>query len=219
MNQTRQPRKRLLDPVDRISEVLFGLIMALTFTCSISAAEVGRDDVRVMLVGAIGCNVAWGLVDAVVFLMISMTERARGIALMRSLRVEAAKGGGLEIMRSALPEVVAEAMGQADLERLRDKLVQSAHMPEQPRLNRQDYLAAMGIFLLVFLSTFPVVLPFMFMEATLPALRVSNAVALVMLFSTGYLLGRYAQHRPLRTGLRMALIGTVLVVITIALGG
>ena len=219
MNQTRQPRTRLLDPVDRISEVLFGLIMALTFTCSISAAEVGRDDVRVMLVGAIGCNVAWGLVDAVVFLMISMTERARGIALMRSLRVEAAKGGGLEIMRSALPEVVAEAMGQADLERLRDKLVQSAHMPEQPRLNRQDYLAAMGIFLLVFLSTFPVVLPFMFMEATLPALRVSNAVALVMLFSTGYLLGRYAQHRPLRTGLRMALIGTVLVVITIALGG
>jgi hypothetical protein len=219
MKESKPPRKRLLNPIDRISEVLFGLIMALTFTCSISAAEVGREDVRVMMLGAIGCNVAWGLVDAVVFLMVSLTERARGISLLRALRAEAARGGGLEIIRNALPEVVSAAMGRAELERLRDQLVESARIPDQPKLGRDDYLAAIGVFLLVFLSTFPVVIPFMLIEQPMPALRASNAVALTMLFAAGYLLGRYAQHRPVLTGLRMMLIGVFLVALTIALGG
>lgn len=219
MNEVRQPRRRLLDPVDRISEVLFGLIMALTFTCSISAAEVGREDVHVMLMGAIGCNVACGLVDAVVFLMVSLTERARVISVLRALRKEAAHGGGLDILAGVLPEVVAEAMELAALERLRDRLAQTTQVPDQPKLGRQDCLAAIGLFLLVFLSTFPVVIPFMLIEETLPALQVSNAVALVMLFASGYMLGRHARHRPVLTGLRMALTGTVLVLVTIALGG
>ena len=60
-DETRTPSKRVLDPIDRVSEVLFGLIMVLTFTGSLSVAEAGRDDVRTMLIGAVGCNVAWGV--------------------------------------------------------------------------------------------------------------------------------------------------------------
>jgi hypothetical protein len=33
---------RILDPMDRISEVLFGLIMALTFTCTLGACPDSR---------------------------------------------------------------------------------------------------------------------------------------------------------------------------------
>jgi len=51
--------KRALEPSERIAEVLFGLIMVLTFTGSLSIAEAGRDDIRAMLIGALGCNVAW----------------------------------------------------------------------------------------------------------------------------------------------------------------
>jgi hypothetical protein len=69
----KSPR-RLLDPVDRTSEVLFGLIMALSFTCSLSAAGAGREDVRTMLIAAIGCNIAWGLIDAIIFLMKGYTK-------------------------------------------------------------------------------------------------------------------------------------------------
>ncbi len=56
---------RLLEPSERIAEVLFGLIMVLTFTGSLSVAEAGRDDVRTMLIGALGCNIAWGVIDGV----------------------------------------------------------------------------------------------------------------------------------------------------------
>ena len=38
--------------------------MVLTFTGSLSVAEAGRDDVRTMLIGALGCNLAWGIIDA-----------------------------------------------------------------------------------------------------------------------------------------------------------
>jgi len=57
--------KRVLDPIDRISELLFGLIMVLTFTGSLSVAGAGRDDVHTMLISAFGCNLAWGIIDGV----------------------------------------------------------------------------------------------------------------------------------------------------------
>ena len=55
-----EERERLLDPVDRISEILFGLIMAVTIVGSLSIATAGQNEVRTVLTGALGCNVAWG---------------------------------------------------------------------------------------------------------------------------------------------------------------
>lgn len=211
--------KRLLDPIDRTSEVLFGLIMALTFTCSMSAAEAGREDVRTLLIGAIGCNIAWGLIDAVIFLLVSLTERARGIAMLKALRSSAEPQTARAIITDALPPVLAGALTNDEIDRVRQKLVQLSEPPSRPKLGRDDYLAALGVFLLVFLATFPVVVPFMLMQDAVTALRVSNGIALVMLFFAGWSFGRYAQHRPVGMGVLMTCIGTVLVALTIALGG
>jgi len=213
------PRKRLLDPIDRTSEVLFGLIMALSFTCSLGAAEAGREDVKVMLVGAVGCNLAWGLIDAVIFLMTSLTERARGIATLRDLRRSASPEAAREILAAALPPMVAGALDHSAYERLSEKLRALGEPPAAPRLRKDDLLAALGIFLLVVLATFPVVVPFVFLHDAVTALRVSNLIALVMLFLAGFALGRFGRQRPWRTGLAMTGIGVVLVLITIALGG
>ena len=51
----RPSSNRVLDPLERFSEIVFGLIMVLSFTCAISVAEAGREDVRAMFIGAIGC--------------------------------------------------------------------------------------------------------------------------------------------------------------------
>ena len=211
--------KRLLDPIDRTSEVLFGLIMALSFTCSISAAESGREDVRALLIGAIGCNVAWGLIDGVIFLLVSLTERARGIATLHQLSKATEPQQARTIIAEALPSIVARSLDDTDFDKLRQKLGQMSEPPSRPQLGKDDYLAALGVFLLVFLATFPVVIPFIFMSDAITALRVSNAVALLMLFIAGHSLGRYANHHPIRMGLAMMLIGSALVAITIALGG
>lgn len=72
---SRASFRRVLNPVDRSSEILFGLIMVMTFTSSLSAGQAGGADVRAMLIGALSCNLAWGIIDAVMFFMSSMAER------------------------------------------------------------------------------------------------------------------------------------------------
>jgi hypothetical protein len=59
-----QPTHRILDPVERTSEILFGLIMVLTFTGSISVAEAGQAEMREPGRGR-RVQLAWGIVDAV----------------------------------------------------------------------------------------------------------------------------------------------------------
>src|SRR3954464_15968888 len=79
-------RRRVLTPDERIAEVLFGLIMVLTFTGSLSVAEAGREDVRTMLIGALGCNIAWGVIDGVLYLMGALAENGRDLATYRAVR-------------------------------------------------------------------------------------------------------------------------------------
>lgn len=218
-NEATRSTSRVLDPVSRVSEILFGLIMVLTFTCSISAGEAGREEIRTILIGAISCNIAWGLVDAVMYLMSSITERGRGILTLKALRNAADRQTAERILRDALPPVVGELMEPAELNALREKLNRLPEPPEGARLTKQDWIGAVAVFLLVFLSTFPVVVPFLFMHDALRALRFSNAIAVVMLFLTGYSLGRHAGSHPWKTGLSLVVLGIVLVAITMALGG
>src|SRR3954452_15487586 len=79
-------RTRVLQPDERVAEVLFGVIMVLTFTGSLSVAQAGRDDVRAMLIGALGCNVAWGIIDAVFYLMSSLASKESNLAIVRAVR-------------------------------------------------------------------------------------------------------------------------------------
>ena len=168
--------KRILDPFERVSEVIFGVIMVLTFTGTFSVAESYRLEARTMVFSALACNVAWGIVDGFMYILGSVTDRLR------------------------------ERHDKSD-------------QPALPSLELRDWLGAASVFLLVFLSTFPVVVPFIVMTDAGKAVRWSNVIAIGMLFGCGVQLGHYAAWRPWRTGTAVAAIGVVLVLITIALGG
>ena len=79
-------REPILHPVDRIMEMLFGLLMALSFTGAVSVAESGREELREMFIAALGCNLAWGFVDAVMYLVRTVVDRGRSLTLVRSVR-------------------------------------------------------------------------------------------------------------------------------------
>jgi VIT family len=211
--------RRALDPADRVAEVLFGLIMVLSFTGSLSVAEAGRDDVRAMLVGALGCNLAWGLIDAILYIMGCVAERGRQLMTFRAVRDAGSPEQARAILADALPPTLASVVEPEELESLRARLARLPAPPPHVHTTREDWLGAAGVFLLVFLSTFPVVIPFIVMREAVPALRVSNAVAVAMLFMTGYTYGRLTGFRPVGTGISMVALGAALVGITIALGG
>lgn len=211
--------KRVLDPIDRVSEVLFGLIMVLTFPGSLSVYEAGREDIRTMLVGALGCNLAWGIIDAVFYLMGCLAEKNRGLLTFRAVREATDPGRGQRLIADALPPVVASVLEPAELESVRVRLKQLTEPPARRGLSKDDGRSAVAVFLWVFLSTFPVTIPFLVMRNPVPALRVSNAIAVVLLFVAGYAFGRLTGRHPLWAGSAMVLLGAILVGITIALGG
>ena len=73
--------------------------------------------------------------------------------------------------------------------------------------------------MLSFLSTFPIVIPFLLIGDPRLALRISNAVAITMLFLCGFMFGRWAGFRPMAMGLSMVALGSALVGVAIAFGG
>ena len=207
-----------LTPVDRVSGVIFGLIMALTFTGSLSVATADRNEVRTMLIGALGCNIAWGLVDAVMYLLATLTERRRNLAILGEVQSSSDPSRVRDLILEALPPVIASSMEPEDIELLRARLAR-VPAPAKVTLKSGDFRAALGVFLMVFLATLPVALPFAFIDGAHRALRVSNGIALLMLFLGGYYLGRHGSTRPWLSGFGMLAIGVVLVWATIALGG
>jgi hypothetical protein len=209
----------LLQPHERIAEVLFGLIMVLTFTGSLSVAEAGRHDVRMMLVGALGCNLAWGIIDAVFYLMGSLAEKGHGLKVYRSVRAAPDAPTAHRLIVESLPSAVASVLTPADLASLYQRLQQLPAPPDRARLNWADGRAALGVFSIVFFSTFPVALPFLFMAHAGPAMRVSNGIAMTMLFLAGLAYGRWVGQRPLVWGVSMVFLGGGLVALTMALGG
>jgi hypothetical protein len=210
---------RPLDPLERACEILFGVIMVLTLTASVSVAEGRAVETHTMLAGAIGCNLAWGLVDAAMYLMANFSERARDLKTLRAIRGSGQPDAGHRLLLDVLPPMVAAVLTPVELETMRDRLTRQPEPSARLSWNRSDVLGAAGVFLLVFLSTVPVVIPFLFVRDFTVALRASNAIAIAMMFATGWSLGRYTGRSGWRTGLGVVAIGIVLVGITMALGG
>lgn len=152
------------------------------------------------------------------YLIAALAERGRRIALWQRVQHASSAAEANAIVRDGLTEEVADVLQPGDVDRLR-AVIAARPLPGRPRLPLGDARAAVAVLLLVFLSTFPVALPFTFIQEPLRALRVSNAVALALLFVGGWRLARYAGFRPLVTGVAMVALGVGLVVVTIALGG
>ena len=213
------PFARVLDPMERISETLFGLIMVLTFICSLGVATAGNINIQTMLIGALGCNLAWGIVDGGLYLLARINEQGGNILTLRAIRQAPDAEMARRVIADALPPELVSILPMEQLELMRQKLQQLPEPRERPKLTKRDWLGALGLCFLSFLSVFPVVIPFIFLSDAKLALRVSYAVAIVMLFCCGYAFGYRSGVRPWAAGVSMVAIGSALVSIAVALGG
>jgi hypothetical protein len=211
--------KRVLEPIERVSEVLFGLIMVLGITGSLSVADVTRGSVRTMLIGALGCNLAWGIIDGVLYLMGCLAEKGRALIALLAMRRTNDPHQAHRLIAGALPPLIASILQPAELETIYRRLSQLPEPVGPARLGKDDFLGAVAVFLLVFLSTFPVVIPFLVMRDPVRALRTSQVIGIAMLFFTGHLFGRTTGRSPWAMGFLMVLVGSLLVGLTMALGG
>jgi hypothetical protein len=213
--------EKYLSPEERLSEILFGQITVLTIT---STTKIGLSEVemglRTMIFAAVGCNVAWGIVDGVMYVLEDMFTRARYGGLVSNLRSldENKAFTAVEHELGPTADLILDEVGK---KRVYSEVIRSASelQPEKVRVSRDGVFGAFACFLLVFSSTFPVLIPFIFVPNLGLATRMSNLVAIAMLFSVGHEQARYTNQNGLRTGLVMVIIGSAIVGVTILLGG
>jgi VIT1/CCC1 family predicted Fe2+/Mn2+ transporter len=212
-------REPILNTVDRVCEVCFGLFMALTFVGAVKAVTAGEDAGSKMFYAALGCNLAWGLADAVMYLIRALVSRGQRLKLAMTVRQEQDHTAAVRVIREALPEKMEALVEDAELERIRARLAAVSTLPPRATLTGGDFIGALGIFLLVVLGTFPVALPFLVIRDHHAALVVSRVLTLVMLFIAGFALGRYTGAGAMRAGLVMVALGVLLTMAIIAVGG
>lgn len=195
------------------------MIMALTLTCTLGVEIADDIKIRTILIAALGCNLAWGIIDAGVYLITRINNESRKIATLGALRDATDSGSARLILADAVHPVLASNLSEEQLNLLRGKLRQMPALPERAQLTKRDALGALGVGLLCFLSTFPIALPFLLISDGRTALRASNAVAVAMLFLCGYAFGYRSGLRPWMTALLMVGFGAAMVGVAIVLGG
>lgn len=215
--------QKQLTPGESLSEVLFGLIMTLTFT--LGAGILVREDptaARDLLIATVGCNVAWGIIDGAFYVAGQIFERGRLARVGARVRAAATEDAGAALVAEELEELVGLAFDpaeHADLHRRVARFLRSAP-PRAVALRRADLYGAFASFWLVFLSSIPAALPYLVIpDRPWIALRVSNGILVAALFTIGWRWARYTTLRPWLTGLTFLLIGIALVAIAMALGG
>jgi VIT1/CCC1 family predicted Fe2+/Mn2+ transporter len=172
-----------------------------------------------MLIGALGCNLAWGIIDGVLYLMGCLADSDRKLTMLRAVRKATDSQKAQRLIAGALPPTVASVLRPEELDSIWERLNRLPEPHSRARLSNRDWIGALGVFLLVFLSTLPVAVPFMFINNARLALRVSNGVAITMLFIAGLAYGRCISRSPKLIGAGMVFLGVVLVSLTIVLGG
>lgn len=213
---------RYLEPVDRLNEVLFGLLMVLTFTLTAGfAVGTGPEATRELLVATLGCNLAWGIIDGAMYLMGSLLERGRRARAVAAVKEAPDDATAFAAIEGALEGTLAALATQEERARLypviRDVVRRFPH--EGVRLYRDDLYGAVASGVLVVLSTVPAALPFLVIDEPWRALRVSNLLLVALLFGVGHQWGRHAHTSPWRAGFAFLGAGLVLVAVAIALGG
>ena len=214
-----KPIGTMLEPMERIAEILFGVIMTLTFTCTLAVETADRLQVRTMLIGALGCNLAWGIIDAGVYLITRINTESRKVAAVRAIREAADGRAARQILANSFNPALASALSNEQLESMRQNLRQMPEPLQRPKLTKRDWLGAGGLCLLCFASTLPIALPFIFVSDARLALRISNAVAVALLALCGYAFGYRSGIPPWVTALVMVAFGAAMVGVAIALGG
>ncbi len=210
-----------LDSSSAFAEILFGLIMALTFTFGASlVADSGMTPLRHVVFGAVACNVAWGIIDAVFYILAEVFEFGLRGTRIRSVQT-ATKEDALHQIRDVFDERIAGITTPEERDRLYGaihKLVMRMHVPEK-RPTSEGLIGAFIVFVLVSSTSLPILLPALVLPNTVLAIKIGNLLLVACLFLTGYAAAREVGGHPIRFGTIMAALGLVLVVMAQALGG
>jgi hypothetical protein len=216
--------RQYLDPASQLSEILFGLIMVLTvtLTAGLSVAE-GKAGVRQLLIATVGCNLAWGIIDGVMYVMNNITLRSLRSQFLHTVQHAPDKQTALKLIKDEMEARLSlhSPLSPKESSMLSQSLHKRAGELRLPKvkLEKEDIYGAIACFWLVTVSCLSAAVPFFIFSQPTVALRVSNVLLIVLLYLVGRRWAHYAGTNRLLSGLSMVTIGLLLVGVSILLGG
>lgn len=220
----------LLDPIDRLSETIFSVLILLTFTLAYRVIRLGNDPYEPipadylldMAFAALGAALAWGLIDGVIYVLLSVLARGEKHRFLANVQSATTEDEGIAAVAEELDHVLEPITGSEQRRLLYidvlDHLQESR--PQQVRVTSDDILGGLGSVLVAVLAVLPSLIPLVLLRDTYwLALRISNLVSFAVLFYTGYQWGRYSGASPWKTGLMLVTVAISLALLAMALGG
>lgn len=213
---------------DILLEIVFGVLIVMTFTMAFKAADLASVPVSILstsvnslFVAAIGCTIAWGIIDAIITVMTNVAGRGRRVRLIEKIQGTKVDTEADAIVAGALDGELSGIIGDSEREQLYRHIAEKARTidPQPVGVRREDIYAAIGVILCAMLATLPVVVPLLFVDDPAWSMRISNIIGVVMLYIVGYQWAKYAGGKRVKTGLLLAAIGLIMMAIAIPLGG
>ena len=153
--------RRHLEPSTRLGELLFGLIMALGITGAVrfGLAEANNHG---LFIAVLGCNIAWGIVDGVMFAMLALFERARKSRIVNAVRNAPSDQAALEQIHEELGDQLDDLMTSTERDQVYRWVLDLARRSEheRPRIHRKDIFGGIAVGVLILVATLPIVIPF-----------------------------------------------------------
>jgi hypothetical protein len=221
---------RLLDPIDLLSEAVFSILIVLTFTLAFRILKFDSDPGPLvtgslgneLFIAALGATVAWGLIDGIMYALVSVLERTERHRLLRQIEAAVTKEEAVAVVAEELDYILEPVTGKAQRQALYQDVLEHLQVgePQPVGVEREDIAGALGSVLVAVVAVLPSLLPFVLLPQNSElAVRISNAISFLVLFGIGFSWGRHTGTNPWKTGLVLAGVALVMVLIAIPLGG
>jgi VIT1/CCC1 family predicted Fe2+/Mn2+ transporter len=175
-----------------------------------------------LLLGALGAILAWGLIDGVMYALISLFERGERHRMLKNIQAAKSEEEAVEVIADEL-DYILEPVSDEDVRQTLYKSVLVHLRDSQPRkigFTRDDFTGALGHVMIAIIAVLPSLAPlFLLRHDPDLAIQASNLVSYIVLFIVGYQWGKYTGANPWRTGLLLMSVALVMALIAILLGG
>lgn len=217
----REFLKNNLSLGDRLTETFYGVFMVSVVTGMINATGDPSDPSveRIMLISALAVNISWGIIDGLTYVIGGLIDRADEDRIINSLRSDRSVSQLKDKLLENLQDSAVGRLSDSDQIKVVD-MIRAGSPEKAPSYfpSKDDYKVALAVFLIDFVTVFPVVLPFIIFQDAARAVFFSHIIAVILFFLIGYYWALYLNWNKLKTGVVLAVIGAIVIAFTFYLG-
>jgi hypothetical protein len=220
----------LIDPIDRLSETIFSILILLIYLLAFSISTLSSpfpqsfsdEIVNDMLIGVLGAVAAWGLIDGIMYALLSMFERGERNRLLKDIQAAVNEQEAVDFIAEDLDYILEDISGENERKALYRGIYVNLRnsKPRSIGFTGGDFKSVLGHVVVAIIAVVPSLIPFLVLRHDYDlAIRISFIVSFFVLFFTGYRWGRATGANPWKTGLLLMSVAIGLVLIAILLGG